>query len=66
MATKKKQNIAEGGFLSGYKSYIIAGTAIIGAIGAYAVGELSLMQMLGSITAALGLSALRDGISKEK
>ena len=47
--------------LSGYKTYITAGVAIIGAIAGYLTGTVNLVDGIGAVIAALGLIFLRNG-----
>ena len=58
-------NLLEGGFMSGKKTYIVAAVAIIGALGAWAVGEMSLIEAGGVVLGALGFGGLRDAIGKK-
>ena len=51
-------------WISGYKTYILMVTAIIGAIVAWSSGDLTLIQMIEAIIAALGGITLRAGIKK--
>jgi hypothetical protein len=49
--------------LKGYKTYILAGVTIIGAVASYLVGDITLQAAVQlAVTAALG-ATLRDGIS---
>jgi hypothetical protein len=49
--------------LKGYKTYILAGVTVIGAVASYLVGDISLQAAVQlAVTAALG-AALRDGIN---
>jgi len=51
--------------LSGYKTYILGGVTIIGAIAAYLVGDTSLADAIQlAITAALGMT-VRAGVATE-
>lgn len=57
--------IMSGGFLSGYKTYIAGGIAILGAIGAYLSGEAGLVETVQlAVTGLLGMT-IRNGIAKE-
>lgn len=51
--------IIRGGYLSGYRTYIISATGIISAIGAYLVGEADLFVMLQSVFTLAGIYFLR-------
>ena len=53
------KNIVRGGYLSGYRTYIISATGIISAIGAYLVGEADLFVMLQSVFTLAGIYFLR-------
>ena len=49
--------------LKGYKTYITAGLAVLGALAAYLVGDLSLVDMFQLIVPALVGAFLRKGVS---
>lgn len=49
--------------LSGYKTYIMAGATVIGAVAAYLVGDETLQQALEIIVPAILAMAIRHGIS---
>ncbi len=51
-------------WLQGYKTYIIAGGAILTALGAYLSGSISLTELISAIFAALTAMTLRSAISK--
>lgn len=51
-------------FLQGKKAYLVMLSGIIAAVLGYAEGQLTILQMASAIWAALGLGALRSGISK--
>jgi hypothetical protein len=53
-----------GAWLQGKKTYLVMIAAILGAIAGYATGELTVVQMIQAIMAALGLGALRSGVAK--
>ena len=53
------KNIIRGGYLSGYRTYIISATGIISAVGAYLVGDSDLFVMLQSIFTLAGIYFLR-------
>lgn len=56
-----------GGFLSGYRTYILGGLLAIQAIAQFAVGDLSLSDLLTKapeILMGLGLMTLRAGVAK--
>lgn len=44
-----------GGFLKGYRTYVIAAVAVIGAVAGYAVGDLSLEATIAAVIGAFGL-----------
>lgn len=48
-----------GGYLSGYRTYIISATGIISAIGAYLIGDVDLFAMLQSMFTLAGIYFLR-------
>jgi hypothetical protein len=51
-------------FIAGKKTYIIATTGVVLAIVGLADGTLTTPQFIEAILAALGLSALRAGVTK--
>ena len=51
-------------WLQGKKTYLVMIAAILGAIAAYSTGDMTLIQALEAIMAALGLGALRSGVAK--
>ena len=51
--------------LKGYKTYIVAGTAIVTAIGAYLYGGIDLPTMVQSIVGAILAMTVRQGITTE-
>lgn len=53
------KNVIRGGYLSGYRTYIISATGILSAIGAYLVGDSDLFVMLQSIFTMAGIYFLR-------
>jgi hypothetical protein len=53
-----------GAALQGKKAYIVMIAAIFGAIAGYATGDLTPLQAIQAIFAALGLGALRSGVAK--
>ena len=59
---KKMGNIIA--FLQGRKTYLLSAIAILGAIVGYADNQLTLLQFIEAIMAALSISTLRAGISK--
>ena len=60
------KQILTGGFLAGYKTYITAFLAIVGAVAAYAVGDASLSDTAQLvITAVLGMT-IRKGITSSR
>lgn len=48
--------------LAGYKTYITAGVAVIGAVAAYLTGEADLMQTANLVLTALIGAFIRNGI----
>lgn len=53
------KKIIKGGYLSGYRTYIISATGILGAIGAYLVGDTDVFTMLQTIFTLGGIYFLR-------
>jgi hypothetical protein len=51
--------IIRGGYLIGYRTYIISATGIISAIAAYIVGDADLFTMLQSVFTLAGIYFLR-------
>lgn len=52
-------------WLSGKKTYIVAGLGLLGALGALIAGEVTWLEFLGSAQlSALG-AAIRHGVSKD-
>ena len=61
------KRIIRGGYLSGYRTYIISATGILSAIGAYLVGDTDLFTMLQAIFTLAGIYFLRrSNETKEK
>jgi hypothetical protein len=56
-------NIAAGGFLAGKKTYIAAVTGIVGAVGAYLAGEMTLIEALQAIWPLVTVAFLRKGVA---
>lgn len=48
--------------LAGYKTYITAGVAVIGAVAAYLVGDADLMQTANLVFTAILAAFVRNGI----
>lgn len=53
------RNIINGGFLSGYRTYLISASGVISAIIAYLVGDTDIFIMLQSIFTLGGIYFLR-------
>lgn len=51
--------ILTGGFAKGYRTYILAGVAVITVAAQFSVGDLSLTEAIQQGAIALGLSTLR-------
>jgi hypothetical protein len=49
--------------LSGYKTYITGGVAIITSVAAYLTGTIDLVTMVGAIFAAIQTMNLRDALN---
>ncbi len=48
--------------LKGYKTYIVAGLAVLGAIGAYLYGDMTLPQTAQAVLTAVLGATIRNGI----
>lgn len=48
--------------LKGYKTYVTAGVAVIGAVAAYLVGDADLMQTANLVFTAILAAFVRNGI----
>jgi len=59
-------NITTGGFLAGKKTYIAAVTGVVGAIGAYLVGEMTLIEAFQVIWPLITVAFLRKGVADGK
>lgn len=55
-----------GGYLSGYRTYIISGTGIISAIAAYLVGDTDIFTMFQAIFTLGGIYFLRKSNEGKK
>jgi len=55
----------KGGFLSGYKTYVMAALAVIGAAAAWAMGEMTLADAIQQAWAGGVAATIRAGISSE-
>ena len=53
------KKVITGGFLSGYRTYIISSVGILSAIGAYMVGDTDVFTMLQAIFTLGGIYFLR-------
>jgi hypothetical protein len=51
--------LISGGFLRGHRTYILSGIGIVGAIGAYLVGDVDIFETLQSIFTLGGIYFLR-------
>lgn len=51
-----------GGFLKGYRTYVMMGIAAITAVAGYAVGDMSLTQTITAVSVALGANGLRSAV----
>lgn len=51
-------------WLSGKKTYLVALSAIIAAISAYAAGAITVVELVAAILAALGTCTLRAAVTK--
>jgi hypothetical protein len=52
--------------LIGYKTYILAGVTVIGAIASYLVGDMTIQQAVAIVVPALSGAFVRHGISTSK
>jgi len=59
-------SIATGGFLAGNKTYITAVTGIVGAVGAYLTGEMTLVEAFQVIWPLVTVAFLRKGVADGK
>ena len=55
-------SILTGGFLKGYRTYILAGVVVVGAAANWAVGDADLITTLTVIATALGVGTLRAAV----
>ncbi len=60
-----KCDISRGGFLAGKKTYITAITGIIGALGAYLIGEMDLVQTFQAVWPLIAVAFLRKGVENK-
>ena len=56
--------ILSGGFLAGYRTYLMAGLAVLTALVAYADGDVDLPHTVTNVIMGLGLGTLRAGVGK--
>ena len=59
--------ILTGGFLAGYRTYLIGGLLALQAVVQWAAGDLTLVQLIGQapeILGGLGLMSLRASVTK--
>lgn len=56
-------DISSGGFLAGKKTYITAITGIVGALGAYLVGDMTLVEAFQIVWPLISVAFLRKGIA---
>ena len=56
-------SIASGGILAGKKTYITAVTGVVGAVGAYLVGEMTLVEAFQAIWPLVTVAFLRKGVA---
>lgn len=60
------KKIIKGGYLSGYRTYIISATGIISALGAYLVGDTDVFSMLQTVFMFSGIYFLRKSNETKK
>jgi hypothetical protein len=61
-------SLLTGGFLAGYRTYILGGIVAIQAVAGWVLGDMTLTQLLDQlpeILGGLGLMSLRAAVSKE-
>jgi hypothetical protein len=56
--------ILTGGFLAGYRTYLMAGLAVATALVGYADGDTDLVHTITNVVMGLGLGTLRAGVGK--
>lgn len=49
--------------LNGYKTYILAGVTVLGALASYLVGDINIQQALAIVVPALSGAFVRHGIA---
>lgn len=59
-------DISTGGFLAGKKTYITAITGIVTALGAYLVGDMTLVEMFQVVWPLFSVAFLRKGIAASR
>jgi hypothetical protein len=57
-------SIPSGGFLAGKKTYITAITGVVGAVGAWLVGEMTLVEAFQVIWPLVSVAFLRKGVAQ--
>ncbi len=60
------KRIISGGYLKGYRTYIISATGILSAIGAYLVGDTDIFTMLQTVFTMAGIYFLRRSNDESK
>lgn len=55
-------SILSGGFLKGYRTYVLIGVAAVAAIANYAVGDADLVTTINAIAVALGIGTTRAAV----
>ncbi len=55
-------DISSGGFLAGKKTYVTAVTGIVGALGAYLVGDMTLVETFQVVWPLISVAFLRKGL----
>lgn len=56
-------NIEESKMLKGYKTYVVAVMAVLGAVSTFLLGEITLVEMFQLVVPALVGAFLRKGVS---
>ena len=55
--------ILAGGFLKGYRTYILAGVGVVTAVANFAIGDSTLNEVITQITLALSVATTRAATS---
>lgn len=55
--------ILTGGWLKGYRTYVLAAIAALGVVAQYLVGDVTLTETISGLATALGIGTLRAAVS---